>query len=129
MTAYRDKPYASIKPGQSKDRDYFSDVNQEKPSGEAILSNFTRYQSIYKQNVSSKPQPGGYKVPLKNANTMSKPTLAIKRTVSYELAHNPALISHTAFRTQYPEAANSTYRPVSANYWKTTYQAEVEKAT
>ena len=55
LISFRDKPYATIKPGQSKERDYFSGANQEKPDGEAVLSNFTRFQSSYKQNVSSKP--------------------------------------------------------------------------
>lgn len=48
----RDKPYSTIKPGQAKERDYYSKATHEKPNGEAVLQNFTRFESIYKQNVS-----------------------------------------------------------------------------
>lgn len=67
-----DKPYSQFKPGQVKERDYFSGATHERPNGSAVLNNFTRYETVYKQNVSQKAQPGTYRAPPKNANTMSK---------------------------------------------------------
>ena len=46
--AFSDKPYSTIKPGQDKERDYYSKATHERPNGQAVLSNFTRFDSIYK---------------------------------------------------------------------------------
>lgn len=67
-----DKPYSTIKPQEVKERDYFSKATHEKPNGAAVLTNFTRFNTVYKQNVSGTAQPGAYIPPAKNANTMSK---------------------------------------------------------
>lgn len=48
-----DKPYSSLKPAQDKERDYYSKATHEKPNGDAILANYTRFNTIYKENVSS----------------------------------------------------------------------------
>ena len=53
-SSVRDKPYSQLKAGQVKERDYYSSATHERPNGEAVLNNFTRYESIYQQNVSSK---------------------------------------------------------------------------
>jgi len=75
-----------LKPGQHKlTRDYYEGVNTEKPNGERVLRNYSRFQSISlpaNQNVFV----GTYKVPAKSMNTM----------VSYELVHNPKLFNSTA---------------------------------
>ena len=33
MLSYSDKPYSTIKPGQDKERDYFSKATHERPNG------------------------------------------------------------------------------------------------
>jgi len=46
--SYGDKPYSMLKPGQTRvDRDYYVEVNKEKPEGEKILKNYSRFKSIY----------------------------------------------------------------------------------
>ena len=68
-----DKPYSSFKPGQkSIDRDYYAHATTEKPDGEKCLTNFQRFGSDYKANVSGTVHVGDYKVPCKDANPMSK---------------------------------------------------------
>ncbi len=66
-----DKPYTTIKPGVEKNRDYFSKATHEKPDGNQVLQNFTRFGTVYKQDVAETVKPGDYTVPVKNANTMS----------------------------------------------------------
>jgi len=69
--SYGDKPYSNLKTGQvSLDRDYYAKANQEVPNGKVALDNFGRFGTVYKENISETVQPGDYKVPLKNANTM-----------------------------------------------------------
>ena len=75
-----------LKPGQqSLKREYYNGVTQEKPDGEVVLKNFSRFQSIYDQSCRKNVQVGDYKVPAKSMNTM----------VSYELVHNPGLFNTT----------------------------------
>jgi hypothetical protein len=70
---YRDKPYSHLKPGQaSMEREFYAKANKEVPDGKVILSNFTRYESVYGQNIAKNVAPGDYTVPLKNNNTMCK---------------------------------------------------------
>jgi len=46
--SYGDKPYAILKPGQeSMDREYYKTATQEKPDGQTVLKNFSRFQSTY----------------------------------------------------------------------------------
>jgi hypothetical protein len=86
VLASRDKPYSMLKPGQqSLKRDYYHEVTQEKPDGEVVLKNFSRFQSIYDQSCRNNVKLGDYKVPAKSMNTM----------VSYELIHNPSLFNST----------------------------------
>jgi hypothetical protein len=48
---YSDKPYAVLKPGQTKlSRDYYKEVTTDKPEGDVILNNYARFKSIYDQN-------------------------------------------------------------------------------
>jgi len=62
-----------LKPGQKTlERDYYSKATTEQPDGKVALSNFGRFDSVYNQNVSTGVKVGDYKVPNKNANTMSK---------------------------------------------------------
>jgi hypothetical protein len=68
---YRDKPYSHLKPGQATmERDFYAKANKEFPDGKVVLSNFTRYESVYGQNIAKNVAPGDYTVPLKNNNTM-----------------------------------------------------------
>lgn len=70
---HRDKPYSNLKPGQKElERDYYGKATHEQPSGQACLTNYGRFDSIYNQNVSATVRPTDYKVPNKNANTMRK---------------------------------------------------------
>ncbi len=49
---FSDKPYSKLKPGQeSMDRDFFAKANKESPDGKVVLGNFTRYESVYGQNI------------------------------------------------------------------------------
>ena len=74
----RDKPYTQLKPGQaSMERDYFAQATKESPNGKAVLSNYGRFESVYGQNLSKNTANGDYVVPLKNNNTMCKPTVKI----------------------------------------------------
>jgi len=42
--SYGDKPYSMLKPGQKKlQRDYYVEVNSEKPEGERVLKNYSRF--------------------------------------------------------------------------------------
>ena len=69
----RDKPYSMLKPGQTRlDRDYYKDVTTEKPNGELVVKNYSRFSSIYNQNQNANVKVGDYKVPAKSMNTMSK---------------------------------------------------------
>ena len=69
----RDKPYSRYKPGQaSLDRDYYSKATTEQPNGERNLENYSRFNSDYGKCVSSTVKPGDFKVPSKDANTLSK---------------------------------------------------------
>ena len=73
VTHCSDKPYSHLKPGQkSLDRDYYAKATQEQPDGKAVLTNYGRFDSIYNQNIASTVKVGDFKVPSKNANTMSK---------------------------------------------------------
>ncbi len=44
----RDKPYASLKPAQPLERDYFSKATQEKPDGKRFLQNYGRFEPNYR---------------------------------------------------------------------------------
>src|SRR6185437_13350199 len=69
---YRDKPYSHLKPGQkSLDRDYYSKATHEKPNGKVCLTNYGRFDSVYNENIAATVKVGDFKVPNKNANTMS----------------------------------------------------------
>ena len=69
-----DKPYSNLKPGQKQlDRDYYGKATHEQPNGQACLTNYGRFDSIYNQNIAATVKPGDFKVPSKNANTMGKP--------------------------------------------------------
>jgi hypothetical protein len=57
------------------ERDFYAKANKESPDGKVVLSNFTRYESVYGQNIASNVAPGDYTVPLKNNNTMCKQLL------------------------------------------------------
>ena len=55
------------------ERNFFAEATHEVPDGKIALSNYERFKSVYGQKVSANAQPGDYKVPLKNNNTMCKP--------------------------------------------------------
>ena len=62
-----------MKPGQTRlDRDYYKDATAECPEGQKVLSNYSRFQSIYDQNQNKNVHLGDYQVPAKSANTMGK---------------------------------------------------------
>ena len=70
---YSDKPYSNLKPGQKQlERDYYGKATHEQPNGQACLTNYGRFDSIYNQNIAATVKPQDYKVPSKNANTMGK---------------------------------------------------------
>ena len=72
----RDKAYPSHKPGVSADaRNYFEVATTEKPNGSKCLSNYSRFSTDYRQNVSSAVKVGDFKVPCKDANPMGKAEL------------------------------------------------------
>jgi hypothetical protein len=78
--SYGNKPYSILKPGQTKlERDYYKDATQEKPDGEKLVKNFSRFQSVYDQNQATNVQLGDYKVPAKSMNTM----------LDYDFIHKP----------------------------------------
>lgn len=78
--SYGDKPYSILKPGQTElDRDYYKDATFEKPNGETVMKNFSRFQSVYDQNQAKNVQLGDYKVPAKSMNTM----------LDYDFIHKP----------------------------------------
>ena len=73
LIQYSDKPYSHLKPGQpSVERDFYANATRESPDGQVVLKNFTRYESVYGQNIAKTIAPGDYTVPLKNNNTMCK---------------------------------------------------------
>lgn len=42
--SYGDKPYSILKPGQATmDREYYKNATQEKPEGDTVLKNYSRY--------------------------------------------------------------------------------------
>jgi hypothetical protein len=148
----RDKPYSHLKPGQkSLERDYYSKATHEQPDGKAVLSNYGRFDSVYNQNVATAVKPGDYKVPSKNANTMSKSSDHLTIPVQYEFAHNPDLFAHTRFgRTEMRKTmqdgalsnagksavefnktgmsgASSSSKALATSHWKTMYQGTVEQ--
>ena len=78
--SYGDKPYSILKPGQTTlDREYYQDATQEKPDGNTVLKNFSRFQSIYDQNQAKNVGLGDYKVPARSMNTM----------LDYDMIHKP----------------------------------------
>lgn len=56
-------------------RNYFEQATTEKPDGEKCLTNYSRFGSDYRQNISATVKPTDYKVPCKDANHMSKQLL------------------------------------------------------
>lgn len=75
-----------LKPGQqSLKREYYGTVNLEKPDGETVLKNYSRFQSNYDNTQNMNVKVGEYSVPSKSMNTM----------VGYELVHNPSLFNST----------------------------------
>ena len=54
------------------ERDFYANATRESPDGQVVLKNFTRYESVYGQNIAKTIAPGDYTVPLKNNNTMCK---------------------------------------------------------
>lgn len=69
---FRDKPYSKLKPGQTAlERDYYSKANMEEPDGRVTLKNFHRFDTNYNRNIATTTGVSDYKVPEKNANTMS----------------------------------------------------------
>jgi hypothetical protein len=62
-----------LKPGQSTiERQYFDQATQEKPDGKTVLSNYARFKSNYEEHHNENVQRGGYVVPAKSQNNMSK---------------------------------------------------------
>lgn len=79
-------PYSSYKPGQtSLDRDYYSKINGETPSGNTYLENFQRFESTYTQNLSKTVKPDDYK-------NNAKPIYLLE---NYEIAHAPELKNYS----------------------------------
>lgn len=82
-----DLAYPNLKAGQQNvPRNYFEEANTEKPNGEKCLTNYGRFNTDYRENVSSTVQPSDYKVPCKDANHMSK-LLNVTFLVHYDLTH------------------------------------------
>lgn len=70
---YSDKPYPALKPGQHTfDREYYKFVNNEKPDGQTVLSNFNRFKTEYEKQIDETVKVGDYEVPAKSKNNMSK---------------------------------------------------------
>ena len=68
-----DLPYSNLKAGeQNVPRDYYAAATTENPNGDKCLTNYSRFGTDYRENVSSTVKPGIYKVPCKDANHMSK---------------------------------------------------------
>ena len=73
LPAHRDQPYPSMKSGEKNvPRNYFEAATTEKPDGDKCLTNYSRFGTDYRQNISATVKPTDYKVPCKDANTMSK---------------------------------------------------------
>lgn len=69
-----DLAYPNLKAGeQNVPRNYYEEATTEKPAGDKCLTNYSRFGSDYRENVSATVKPGDYKVPCKDANHMSKP--------------------------------------------------------
>jgi len=84
--SYGDKPYAILKPGQKTlDREYYNEATQEKPDGQTVLKNFSRFQSTYDQSQAQNVKHGDYKVPARSMNTM----------LDYDMIHKPQLFNST----------------------------------
>jgi len=69
-------PCTSLKPGQkSLVRDeYFKEVTTDKPNGNVLLGNFSRYKSTYGSGQDVNVKKGDYVVPQYSRNTMGKLT-------------------------------------------------------
>lgn len=69
----RDQPYPALKAGEKNvPRNYYEEATTEKPNGDVCLTNYSRFGTDYRENVSSTVKPTDYKVPCKDANHMSK---------------------------------------------------------
>jgi hypothetical protein len=66
-------------------RNYYEKATTEHPNGEKCLTNYSRFGTDYRENVSSTVKPGDYKVPCKDANHM----------IHYDLGHQPNLFGYT----------------------------------
>lgn len=73
LTLHSEKPFSSLKVGQeSMERSYYEHATHEQPDGTKCLSNFSRFGTDYSNRISLNTKPGDFKVPNKNANTLSK---------------------------------------------------------
>lgn len=69
----RDLAYPNLKAGeQNVPRNYYEEATTEKPDGDKCLSNYQRFGSDYRENVSATVKPLDYTVPCKDANHMSR---------------------------------------------------------
>jgi hypothetical protein len=69
---FSDLAYPSLKAGeQNVPRNFYAEATTEKPNGEKCLTNYSRFSSDYRENVSATVKSGDYKVPCKDANHMS----------------------------------------------------------
>jgi hypothetical protein len=62
-----------MKPGQkTMERQYYDKANHEKPEGKTVLNNYARFKSNYDNHHNVNVHKGGYVVPAKSQNNMSK---------------------------------------------------------
>lgn len=54
------------------ERQYYDKVNHEAPHGKTVLNNYQRFKSNYDNHHNGNVQKGGYVVPNKSMNNMSK---------------------------------------------------------
>lgn len=86
LFSYSDQQYPSMKAGEvNVPRNYYEQATTEHPNGEKCLTNYSRFGTDYRENVSSTVKPGDYKVPCKDANHM----------IHYDLGHQPNLFGYT----------------------------------
>lgn len=68
----RDLAYPNLKAGeQNVPRNYYEEATTEKPDGDKCLTNYQRFGSDYRENISATVKPQDYNVPCKDANHMS----------------------------------------------------------
>jgi len=122
--SYGDLAYPNLKAGeQNVPRNYYEEATTEKPDGAKCLTNYQRFGSDYRENVSATVKPQDYNVPCKDANHM----------IHYDLTHQPQLFGYTK-RAQYEAATgkHTGFQRVgeqtlsgSSSHWTTTNKAEI----